>query len=74
MWGMFVSSMRLFLRGKLFREPRLVARLSCIGAAIAAALLVGLALAGAPLVVALVVAALVAGALQPYLFKNLKFD
>lgn len=74
MWSMFVNSLTLFLKGKLFREPRQVMQQAFIGAAVAAVLLVGLALAGLPLVVALAVAAMVAGSLQPYLFKNLKFN
>ena len=73
MWSMFVSSLTLFFKGKLFREPRRVAQQSVIGAVIAAMLLVGLTLAGVPLLVALAIAAVVAGALQPYLFKDLKF-
>jgi hypothetical protein len=74
MWDMFTNALKLFLRGKLFREPRAVLRQWLIGVAVAAALLVGLALAGAPLWLALAIASTVSGLLQPYLFKNLKYN
>jgi hypothetical protein len=73
MWGMFNNSLRLFLRGKLFREPGAVFRQWLIGFAFSAASLVVLAKLGAPLWMAVAVAALAAGMLQPYLFKNLKY-
>jgi hypothetical protein len=74
MWDMFTNALKLFLRGKLFRDPRLVLRQWLIGVAVAAVLLIGLALAGAPLWLAMVVASAVSGLLQPYLFKNLKYN
>jgi hypothetical protein len=74
MWTMFINSLKLFLRGKLFREPGRVARKWLIGVGVAAVLLVGLALAGAPLWLAMTVASVSSGLLQPYLFKNLKYN
>jgi hypothetical protein len=74
MWDMFTNALKLFARGKLFREPRMVMRQWLIGVAVAAALLIGLAFAGSPLWLALVVASTVSGLLQPYLFKNLKYN
>lgn len=73
MWSMFSSSLRLFLKGKLFREPREVAKKWLIGFVLALLAVLVLAKAGLPLGVAVVIAALAIGALQPYLFKDLKY-
>lgn len=73
MWEMAKSSIVLFFKGKLFAEPGKVYRQTAIGAAVTAALLVALAKAGLPLVAAAAVAGLVGGALQPYLFKDLRY-
>ena len=73
MWEMAKSSIVLFLQGKLFAEPAKVYRQTAIGAALTAALLVVLAVAGLPVAGAAAVAGLVGGALQPYLFKDLRY-
>jgi hypothetical protein len=73
MWDMFVNSLRLFLKGKLFREPRAVFRQWLIGFGIACVAVIGIVKLGAPLWLAVIVVALAAGVLQPYLFKNLKY-
>jgi hypothetical protein len=73
MWEMAKSSIVLFLRGKLFSEPQKVYRQTAIGAAVTAVLLIVLALIGVPLFLAAAVAALIGGALQPYLFKDLRY-
>ena len=67
------SSIVLFLQGKLFAEPAKVYRQTAIGAALTAALLVVLAVAGLPVAGAAAVAGIVGGALQPYLFKDLRY-
>lgn len=74
MWDMFLNTAKMFLRGKLFRDSRMVTRQWLIGVAVAAVLVVVLGALGVPRVVAVAVAAFVAGALQPYLFKDLKYN
>jgi hypothetical protein len=73
MWEMALTSIRLFLAGKLFQNPWSVFRLSVLGAGVAATLTVGLALLGLHLALAAGVAGGVGGALQPWLFKDLKY-
>ncbi len=73
MWEMFANSLRLFLKGKLFREPKMVARQWLIGLAFTFVVLVVLAKVGVPLWLAVLAASLGGGALQPLLFKNLKY-
>jgi hypothetical protein len=63
----------LFLKGKLFRDPIEVLKKWLIGLCVAPVAVVVLAKIGVPLWLAVVIAALGAGALQPYLFKNLKY-
>ena len=74
MWDMFTNSLRLFLKGKLFREPRRVARQWLIGVAVTLVVLVALAKLGLPLWLAVLLASLGGGALQPFLFKDLKYN
>jgi hypothetical protein len=74
MWDMFANSFVLFCKGKLFRDPRAVLRQWSIGLAVTVGLLVMLAKLGAALWLAVLVAALVSGGLQPFLFKNLKYN
>jgi hypothetical protein len=73
MWDMFSNSFRLFLRGKLFREPAAVFRQWLIGFALSLIAIVALVKLGLPLWIAVAGVALAAGVLQPYLFKNLKY-
>jgi hypothetical protein len=73
MWDLFTNSLKLFVRGKLFREPAAVFRQWLIGFASAAAIVVLLVKIGAALWLAVVAAAIVSGGLQPFLFKNLKY-
>lgn len=73
MWEMAKSSIILFLKGKLFAEPAKVYRQTAIGALATAALLVILAKIGVPVIVAAAVAGLIGGAVQPYLFKDLRY-
>lgn len=74
MWVMFTNSLRLFLKGKLFREPRMVLRLWLIGVAATLVALVVLVKLGVPLWLAVLLASLGGGALQPFLFKDLKYN
>lgn len=74
MLDMFLNSAKLFMKGKLFRDPAAVARQWAIGFAVALALVLSLGLIGLPIWLAVLVAALGAGALQPWLFKDLKYN
>lgn len=73
MWDMFSHSLKLFLKGKLFREPGAVLRQWLIGFAASLAIVLVLAKIGLPLWLAVSLAAIACGGLQPYLFKNLKY-
>lgn len=74
MFDMFINSAKLFFKGKLFRDPAMVARQWAVGFAVALALVLVPGLLGLPVWLAVLVAALVAGALQPWLFKDLKYN
>lgn len=73
MWDMFFNSTRLFLKGKLFRDPAAVARQWLIGLVATLVVLVLLAKLGVPLWIAVTIATFGGGALQPWLFKDLKY-
>jgi hypothetical protein len=73
MWTMATSSMSLFFRGKLFADPAAAYRQLAIGIAVTAILMIGLGLAGVPLWIAALISGLIGGALQPYLFKDLRY-
>lgn len=73
MFEMAKSSMILFFQGKLFSDPAMVLRQTGIGAAVAALLVIVLAKIGLPLAAAAALAGLIGGALQPYLFKDLRY-
>ncbi len=73
MWDLFTNSFKLFVKGKLFREPKAVFRQWLIGFALAAAIVLLLVKVGAAPWLAVVTAAIVSGGLQPLLFKNLKY-
>ena len=74
MLDMAMSSIGLFLQGKLFADPGKAMTQVVLG--ILATLLMFLLatkLLGAPLWVAAAIAGFAGGALQPYLFKDLKY-
>jgi len=70
---MFRSSVQLFLKGKLFRDGRQVFSQWLKGFLLTLALLL---LAGWVInpVAGVILASLVGGGLQPYLFKDLKYN
>lgn len=74
MFDMFLSSAKLFLKGKLFRDINTVYKQACIGMAVAAFLVIFLAKVGLPLWLAIIFASLISGGIQPYLFKDLKYQ
>lgn len=73
MFEMARSSMTLFFQGRLFAEPGKVYRQTAIGAVATAVILVVIGKLGLPLAVAAAAAGFVGGALQPYLFKDLRY-
>lgn len=73
MWDMFTNSLKLFVKGKLFREPRAVFRQWLIGFGISLLSIVILVKLTVPTWLAVAVVALAVGLLQPFLFKNLKY-
>lgn len=74
MFDMFLQSVGLFLRGKLFQNPLHVVRQAVIGIALTAILCVVLARLMGSLWLAVPLSALFGGMLQPFLFKNLKYS
>jgi hypothetical protein len=73
MWAMAQSSMTLFFKGKLFADPGKVYGQLAVGVLVTVVLLVVLTKLGAPIWAAALLAGLVGGAIQPYLFRNLKY-
>lgn len=73
MWDMFLNSMKLFFKVKLFREPKQVLRQWLIDLAVALVALVFLVKLGVTMWLAVLLVSLTVGALQPWLFRNLKY-
>jgi hypothetical protein len=73
MWSMAQSSILLFFRGKLFADPNMAMRQLALGVFVTALVLIVFAKVGAPLWLAALLAGLAGGALQPYLFRNLRY-
>jgi hypothetical protein len=73
MLRLFMDSIRLFLRGKLFRDNAAVFRQWLKGFALTIAVLIAVGYFGGALL-GVIVASLLGGALQPWLFKNLKYN
>lgn len=73
MFSMFLSSARLFLHGKLFRDNGAVFRSWITGFIVAVVLILGLS-TYVNLWLGAVVGGLVGGALMPYLLRHLKYN
>ena len=73
MWDMFSNAVILFAKGKLFRDKTDVFKSLGIGIALSIVIMVAAVKLGVPLWLAVVLASTVSGALQPYLFKDLKY-
>ncbi len=73
MFEMFLNSATLFVQGRLFQDLTSVAKQAGIGIAIALFLALFLAILGLSLWPVIIIASLVSGAVQPYLFKDLKY-
>ena len=74
MWPMFTNSLRLFLKGKLFRDPAAVLQRWLAGFAAAFVAVSVLGILGLPVWFAVLMPALGVGLAQPYLFRDLKYD
>lgn len=73
MWEMVKNSMVLFFSGKLFAEPsKAFAQLSK-GVVVTAIVFLAAAVSGVPIYAAAALSGLIGGALQPYLFKDLRY-
>ncbi len=72
MFDMVMQSSKLFFAGKLFQDNKMVMRQIAIGAGVGAVVVVGVA-QFAPIWAAAIAGGAVAGALQPILFKDLKY-
>jgi hypothetical protein len=73
MWEMAKESMVMFLRGKLFADHKHAFGMMAVGTAITAALFLAASRAGVPVLASAPICAFLGGALQPRLFKNLKY-
>ena len=73
MLRMFINSMRLFCHGKLFRDRAMVFRQWLKGFVLTLTVLIVVGYFGGALL-GVSVASLLGGALQPWLFKNLKYN
>jgi hypothetical protein len=73
MWTMAIQAMSLFFRGRLFAEPGKAYLRLALGAAMTAAIFLGLAFSGTPLAAASALAGLLGGGMQPFLFKNIRY-
>jgi len=73
MWVLAKSSIVLLFQGRLFADPMKVGRQWAVGSVVTATILFVGAKAGAPIWVAGFTAGLIGGALQPYLFKDLRY-
>ena len=72
MFQMFTSSVRLFFQGKLFRDKTAVFKQWLIGFAATLVVLLVLGWLVSPWL-GVIVASVMGGAMQPYLFKDLKY-
>ncbi|MEK7855386.1 MAG: hypothetical protein AAB288_04800 [Acidobacteriota bacterium] len=69
-----MSSAQMMLKGKLFRDNRMVIRQWSIGFLVAVALIVLLGKFVIPMWAAAMIGGFVTGAMMPYLFKDLKYN
>lgn len=72
MFEMGWFSVKLFLKGKLIRDPVYFIRQTTIGTVIGFLLLVSIAQVNVPLWLAIIVSSLLTGAIMPFLLKDFK--
>ncbi len=73
MFNMVLDSMKLFLRGQLFRDNTTVLGLWLLGFVVTIAVIIALVLY-VNLWLGALLGGLLGGALMPYLFRNLKYN
>jgi hypothetical protein len=73
MFDMFWNSVVLFCKGKLFQDPYKVMMLVGLGAGMGTVLFVVLVQIGLALWLSVALTSLIVGALQPRLFRDLKY-
>ncbi len=74
MWDLFINSVQMFLKGKLFRDNKMVVKQGAIGVMAAVVLIILLGKFVVPMWAAAIIGGIVSGALMPYLFKDLKYS
>ena len=74
MLEMFKQSMMMFLKGKLFRDNKMVAKQGTIGVFIVILLIVLLGKFVVPMWLGAIIGGFAGGASMPYLFKDLKYN
>jgi len=72
MFDMGWFSLKLFLKGKLIRDPMYFIQQTTIGAVIGLLLLVSIAQVNVPLWLPIIVSSLLTGAIMPFLLKDFK--
>jgi len=72
MFETVMGSAKLFLQGKLFKDTALAIRLLLLGALVGAIVTIGVGLV-LPVWAAAVAGGFVAGAIQPWLYRNIKY-
>lgn len=72
MFEMGWFSVKLFLKGKLIRDPVYFIRQTTIGTVIGLLLLVSIAQVNVPLWLPIIVSSLLTGAIMPFLLKDFK--
>jgi hypothetical protein len=73
MWDMGFTSIKLFLRGKLFASLPHALGFALVGVLVTASAFIVLAKVGVPVLAAAPIAAFGGGLLQPRLYKKLKY-
>jgi len=72
MFETVMGSAKLFFQGKLFKDTALAIRLLLLGALVGAIVTIGVGLV-LPVWAAAVAGGFVAGAIQPWLYRNIKY-
>lgn len=73
MLDMFMNSATLFVQGRLFQDTKAVLKMALIGILITTVLCIALTKIGLGMWLSIGIAAFIGGAVQPYLFKDLKY-
>jgi len=73
MFDMLLSSVTLFIQGKLFKDLGTLAIKLLIGIIVTVIICIGAVKFGLDIWMAIILASIIGGAIQPYLFKDLKY-